>query len=1162
MTSVYRRLWVLLCLSLLLLVGGQSAAAAPALPWPVVTAGKSVSPGSTDTYGTVTYTITLQNSGDVAAQGVSVVDTLPDGFSYQWGSSSVYLDGVLISSSDPSVSGRILTWSDLGISAQRSGSFYGIHTFVQDRCENWYIDWQLDRALDLMGPGAWVKQLFPGINTLTQGPHNCWIYFVNGAYDRGLKPVLRLQGEHAGSYWHKPYADWPGHYGSIANAFQRVVNGLPRRDGHQLYVEIWNEPNLNLEWSRAANPVEYGQFLEQTAAAIRALGDSRISILNGGLSPGGQIDPLTFIDQMVGSVPNSLWAWDLWSTHPYPGNHPPEYNIHQGSATHPELTIDSYLRELQRLADWGRPYVKVVLTETGYDLWNSSCAWEGYASINESNRADYVTRAFRDYWATWPEVVGVCPYQLSDPWGSWAQWDWIAPSGQRHEQYPAVASMGKSYPDNPSSLVITFRATAAGYGGTFTNDIVATANNTTISPLSGAAPVVVIPPASTPTLTPTPAESPTATPTPTLTPLTVTTIPAGMRPHGIAVDSLHNLIYVANHDGGNVSVIDGNLNWITQTVHLGGSWGSNGIAFDPAQRRLYVANKTTNDLAAVPAAGGPAVSIAVGHQPDGVDIAPGLGIVYVANFGSGTLSLVNGPANTTLVTSPADGEPSMVVRHPLTNRVYVTNHQAHTVTIYDGSNGSRLKSVPVDGGPYGIALDPVRGRLYTANREGRSVTVLDTTSDTVIDRIPMDCTPYIVAANPNTGHIFPVCTETQQLHIYDGDTLRWLAVLPVGKGAGEGIAVNPATNLIYVANSTDNTITVIHDAGPVSVPTPLPTPTGAPTLTSAPTPTITPMPHILYLPLVTHGGGAASVARPAGRVERLPAGAEGPVHSLLVHPHTGWLYSASDGVLTISDPAGSALLARVAIGLQPQGMALDPAAGRLYLSSWGEGSVVLLDARSGKRQAEAGGLRRPSGLAVANGKLYVAETAADRLLVLDGRTLERLGEIKLALAPYTLAASADGRRVYVALAGSGKVALVDTSRDRLSALAPLDGLGLPQDIAVDTRTGQVYVLYLLTPRYRNVAVLDGQDGRRIATIAADLEHPLDGAQALTLDAARRRLYVSDASGLQVFSMTTAKWLERLPAAGPANPFGLAVNPQRGQVYGALAGSHGRLTVFP
>jgi uncharacterized repeat protein (TIGR01451 family) len=163
------RLWLLLSLSLLLVLG-QSAVAAPEVPWPVVTLSKSVSPSSTDPGGTVTYTITLTNSGDVAAQGVTVVDTLPNGFGYQYGSSRVYANGILISSSNPNVSGRNLTWSNLSVPERRGDSFYGMHTFVQERCETWYFSWQLDRVRELMGYGAWVKQLFYGITPQTQGP--------------------------------------------------------------------------------------------------------------------------------------------------------------------------------------------------------------------------------------------------------------------------------------------------------------------------------------------------------------------------------------------------------------------------------------------------------------------------------------------------------------------------------------------------------------------------------------------------------------------------------------------------------------------------------------------------------------------------------------------------------------------------------------------------------------------------------------------------------------------------------------------------------------------------------------------------------------------------------------------------------------------------------
>ncbi len=68
---------------------------------------KTVSPGTTNPDTEVTYTITLDNRGSEAATAVTLVDTLPTGFSYVPGSTVV--DGA--GAADPAVTGQDLTWS-------------------------------------------------------------------------------------------------------------------------------------------------------------------------------------------------------------------------------------------------------------------------------------------------------------------------------------------------------------------------------------------------------------------------------------------------------------------------------------------------------------------------------------------------------------------------------------------------------------------------------------------------------------------------------------------------------------------------------------------------------------------------------------------------------------------------------------------------------------------------------------------------------------------------------------------------------------------------------------------------------------------------------------------------------------------------------------------
>ncbi len=495
----------------------------PDVPWPVVSMSASASPSSVVTGGAVTYRADLTNSGDVPAFNVGLSFTLPSGFSYSWGTTTIYRDGILIGRTNPAVSGRTLSWSGLVAPARRGDSFYGINTMVQERCDINYITWQLDQTRQLMGYAAWAKQLFYGITVESNDPQPCWIDFVNAAYDRGLRPVIRLQGEHGGSFWHKPQPNWPGNYTDVAQAFARIASKLPRRDGHTLYLQIWNEPNLNLEWSGAASPTEYGQFLEQTAGAIRSMtgGDSRIVILNAPLSPGGDIAPATFVNEMFRVTPNSLWAFDLWASHAYPGNYPPEANIHRGQAVNANLSIDSYIPELQVLAAWGRPYAQIFLSENGYPLGMQYD--RRYPAITEAIRADYMSRAFQYYWRAWPELVGVAPYELSDPNGAWGAWNWVEADNTRHAQYDAVMALDKSYPYAASRLTVSFQATAAGSSGVYMSDVAASASNTSIAPQSGVAPVTVSQALPTPPPTWTPSPTPTATATATQTPTSTRT---------------------------------------------------------------------------------------------------------------------------------------------------------------------------------------------------------------------------------------------------------------------------------------------------------------------------------------------------------------------------------------------------------------------------------------------------------------------------------------------------------------------------------------------------------------------------------------------------------------------------------------------------------------
>src|SRR5690606_33297660 len=137
-------------------------------------------------------------------------------------------------------------------------------------------------------------------------------------------------------------------------------------------------------------------------------------------------------------------------------------------------------------------------------------------------------------------------------------------------------------------------------------------------------------------------------------------------------------------------------------------------------------------------------------------------------------------------------------------------------------NNEKIKTVGVGNGPYGVAVNPVTNLVYVANSGGSSVSVIDGGTNEVIATVEVGVFPRGVAVNPNTNRRYvandvddtvSVISMTYVEHFWLLDGLQNdndVEITAVGVGDGPyGVAVNPVTNLVYVANFASNTVTVI-----------------------------------------------------------------------------------------------------------------------------------------------------------------------------------------------------------------------------------------------------------------------------------------------------------------------------------------------------------------
>jgi hypothetical protein len=314
---------------------------------------------------------------------------------------------------------------------------------------------QWDRAAELAGRHGHIKLIFPGVDLATQAAPADWIAAVAGSYARDLVPVIRI-GPHWGNRNIRQMSDDAAHrrYTELAARYAAVVADLPLRDGWPLVIEIHNEANLCYEWEclpEQAPPhpdapagwihytdtaAEYASFLRDVTAALRALGDPRIQIINGGLAPGGTVacecggDGFTpgvtsreFLAAMETAVPGVHAALDGFASHPYPAQGEGWGFFEPYDQSGPGLAY--WKTELQTLGI-DKP---VYITETG---WTTAAG----ASGSREQIADWTVSAWRNDWLAEPRIRAVMPFILQD--ASWDPFAWVSPSGAPYPVFEAV----------------------------------------------------------------------------------------------------------------------------------------------------------------------------------------------------------------------------------------------------------------------------------------------------------------------------------------------------------------------------------------------------------------------------------------------------------------------------------------------------------------------------------------------------------------------------------------------------------------------------------------------------------------------------------------------------------------------------------------------------
>jgi YVTN family beta-propeller protein len=347
------------------------------------------------------------------------------------------------------------------------------------------------------------------------------------------------------------------------------------------------------------------------------------------------------------------------------------------------------------------------------------------------------------------------------------------------------------------------------------------------------------------------------------------TTATGNAPVGIAVNTATHTVYVGDRDDQKLSVIDADTCSAATQTHCMRAWPTiataapvQAVAVNEKTDTVYTADSEPQfaddgstssfqgntvsvidgshcNAAVVSGCGKPATSVTIGDGPAVLTVDSTTNTVYVANFNSGNVALIDGRTCNGSVTSGCASKPVTVKvgPHPdgiavdeVTHTVYVADAGDNRVSVINAATcNARVHtgcarppaSLAVGAAPLGVGIDTATNTVYVANYMGSTISVINgATCDAATSSGCHQTPPTMatggrpergVAVDQATGAVFVDSVVDSAVDVFRGVTCNAKVTSGCGQppvrvptgGYPVGVTFDPANGTVYAADNTD-----------------------------------------------------------------------------------------------------------------------------------------------------------------------------------------------------------------------------------------------------------------------------------------------------------------------------------------------------------------------
>ncbi len=211
----------------------------------------------------------------------------------------------------------------------------------------------------------------------------------------------------------------------------------------------------------------------------------------------------------------------------------------------------------------------------------------------------------------------------------------------------------------------------------------------------------------------------------------------------------------------------------------------------------------------------------------GVAVNPFSNRVYISNIHSSNIAVVDGKneefVGTIKLTDKECHIFTEICFNPVNEQLYVIAGYLNRVWVVDSRTEKVTDNYEMGPYPYGLTSDSITGKTYVALGGDSALAVLDS-DNRLLTKIPVKPWPYPVAVDPQRHRAY-VVSQMANMALYRGydnpvgypsgvlniiDTRRDMVIGEVKvERRSCGVAVNPDSGLVYVANRVDESVLVI-----------------------------------------------------------------------------------------------------------------------------------------------------------------------------------------------------------------------------------------------------------------------------------------------------------------------------------------------------------------